>query len=356
LRTITFRIENLDGNTSGNAPTEQMFIDLEALDADNLSIHEWYGMDNADWSDWQNPIFSNTISIKVPDNANGYRVMVHPMNHKGGVLVIGTGDAADANETIAVDATVTNFSWDWDKADKITVSDDQNYTISLPSAADLKSISGTVSGISGGDMSGWINAWSPTVGGNGAEVNATGSFTIKGLTAADDYTVEFWSWIETDMLKQADVNVTDSVTGLSIEKSSNVHTIAGQVAQTDDNTTAIANSVVLLLDIDSTDGTISTGDKWEVIADKDVNETISYEFNVSAPLTNHFYLVAMGVKEVNSTTGATSFSIVNPMYDEHITNDANTGDDANATNINADVDGIGTNSDYTIKVDHSKNY
>lgn len=355
LSTLTFTIDNLDVNGSGSV-IEQMFIDLEALDANNDSIFEWYGMDNADWSDWQNPTFSNTITVKVPDNANGYRVMIHPQNHKGGLLMDGSGDtSADANETIAPDTTVTTFSWDWSKADKITVSGNQAYTITLPAAADLKSITGTVSGITGSDMSGWIHAWSPTAEGNGAEVSSDGTFTIKGLTAADDYTIEYWSWTQDEMIKMADVNVTNDVTSLSVTKSSTVHTLAGQV-DNGDGSTAVSNAVALLIDIDSGNGTIDTGDSWKVIDDSAVDTNISYIFNVPPPLNNHYYLVAVGVEDRNATSGATTFNVINPAQDSNIQVGSNTGNDSsNVTDINASVDGIGSDTGITVRLDHSTN-
>ena len=359
LRTLTFTVDNLDNN--GSDVTEQVFIDLEALDASNNSIYEWYGMDNANWSDWQNPTFSNTVTVKVPDNANGYRVMIHPQNHKGGLLITGTGDVADANETIAPGATVTTFSWDWSRADKITVAGDQAYTITLPAAADLKSISGTVSGVTGGDMSGWIHVWSPTVEGNGAEVAVDGTFTIKGLTAADNYAVEYWSWTQNESIKQAlgawetaddsvdsgsNEGIPDNITALGVAKSATVHTFTGTVTKV---SAGAAYFAVLLLDVTDTDTSsgINAGDAWEVIEDADAgslnnSDTYVYTFNVPPVLAGHNYAVAIGVKAVNSTTGATTFTIYNASIDSD-NNDAAEGTTAVV------VDGI-TNGDATVTI------
>ncbi|MEA3352819.1 MAG: hypothetical protein U9Q33_03240 [Campylobacterota bacterium] len=333
LNTLTFTINNLDDNDSNtsNGVTEQMFIDLEAIDGSNNPIGEWYGMDNADWSDWQNPTFSNSVSVKVP--TGDYRVMIHPQNHKGGIITNGDGNA---NDTIAADATVSSFTWDWSKADKISVSGTQAYTITLPAAADMKSISGTVSGVTGGDMSGWIHAWSPTVDGNGAEVASDGTFTIKGLTAADDYTIEYWSWTQPDMIKQA-LGVWDSVdeitssstneniTDVSVAKSATIHTFAGILT----NLSAGSNTFSILL-IDFIDA-----DNWEVIEEAEAGTldnagTYDYTFNVPPALASHKYIVAVGMKTVDTATGAVEYSLYEAAEDTS-SNTPTTGDSTEVT-------------------------
>ena len=296
LNTLTFTINNLDKDSANNI-SEQIFIDLEGLDGSNESTFEWYGRDNADWSDWRNPTYSATITVKVP-NGN-YRVMIHPQNHRGGLI---NNDNDTANEILT--GEVTNFSWDWDKADKISVSGNQAYTITLPNSANMKSISGTVNLGDGDIEAGWIQAWSDTLNsGNGVEVMSDGTFEIRGLDAGT-YMLEYWAWNnEGDFIRVADVNINDNVTGYTIQKSTTVHTFTGTVTN---NNAGDSDISVLLLDVTDEDSS------WEVIEDIDAGtlingDTYNYTFNVPSPLTGHTYAIAVGVKVVE-TTGATTFT------------------------------------------------
>ena len=314
LNTLTFTIQNLDVN-------EQIFISVESLQNVDGSF-EWYGRDNVDWT--VDPhTYSNQITIKVPNNSDGYRVMIHPQNHQGGV--INDGDD-NADETIDPDETMSSFSWDWTIADKITVNADQAYIIQLPSTADLKSITGTVSGITGGDMTGWIDAWSPTLGGNGTEVAVDGSFSIQGLTAGDDYTIVYWSNIQPNEIIKQVIDVTNSITNLTLTKSATIHTFSGTVTNRSAGSSSIA---VLLIDVNHTGGSdnasIDAGDTWEVISTIDAgiledNETANYSVNTPPPLTGHSYAVAVGSKTVSSTTGETSFTLFEASIDSNSTN------------------------------------
>ena len=337
LNTLTFTIQNLDAD-------EQIFIGLEGLDSNNDSNYEWYGRDNVDWS--AQPIsYATQISIKVPSNANGYRVMIFPQNHQGGAI----NDSDNiANEVIAANATMSSFSWDWDKADKITVSGDQAYIIELPATADLKSITGTVSGITGGDMTGWIEAWSPTVGRNGTEVSSDGSFTIQGLNAASDYTIEYWSDLQPNEIIKQTIDVSDNVTNISLSKSATIHTFSGTATNVSAGSSIIS---VLLLDVNHTSGssntTIDTGDTWEAISTMDAGTlanggTYDYSVNAPPPLAGHSYAIAVGSKTVSATTGETSFTLFEASIDS---NDSNTVADTAAVVI----DGI-DNSTNTVSI------
>lgn len=288
LQTVTFNINNLDSQ-------EEIFIGLE-----NVSTNEWYGNSNVNWSDWQNPVYSNSVTIKVP--AGDYLVMIHPHNHRGGLINNGNNTA---NETITANSTVTSFDWNWEKADKISVSNNSSYTITLPSSANLKSISGTVNLGDGDIEAGWIHAWNDTDG-NGAEVASDGSFEIKGLTAGT-YTLEYWAWNDSgDFIRVAEVSINDNVTNYPIQKSATQYTYTGTVTNISEG--ANTKVSVLLLDIDGNDN------KWEVIDTVEIGElangaNASYSFTVQAPLNGHSYAVAVGVKDRNDETGATTFEI-----------------------------------------------
>jgi len=317
LNTLTFTVENLDND-------EQIFISLEGLESNNESNGEWYGRDNVDWA-VQPLTYASQITIKVPNNANGYRVMIHPQNHQGGVINNGN---TTPNDTIDPNATVSSFSWEWDKADKITVSGDQAYIIKLPSTDSLKSVTGTVSGITGGDMTGWIEAHSPTVGGNWVEVDTSGNFTIQGLNAASDYTLEYQSNLHPNEVIKQTVDITDNVTALALTKSATIHTFSGTVTNVSAGSSSIS---VLLLDVDHTQGssdtTIDAGDTWEVISSIDAGTLANagtYDYSVTnpPPLTGHSYAVAVGSKIVSSTTGKTTFTLFEASIDSDNANTA----------------------------------
>lgn len=284
LRTISFNVENLEHN-------EEIFISLEKIDSD-----EWYTESNIDWTT-SPETYNNTVSIKVPDG--NYRVIINPQEHPGGLINDGNNSG---NDVLSNDSNITHFVWDWDRADKVEISSNQSYTISLPSNEDLKSISGTVNLGDENIEAGWIQAWNDNDQ-RSAEVNDDGTFQIKGLQAGI-YTLEYWGWNGDDFITVQDVNISNNVTDYQLQKPTELVTISGTVI----NNSAGDNKqiYVLLLDVNDNNTT------WDVI--KDTNSSLSnkqnhdYNFDVVPAINGHKYAVCVGTRDRNETTGETTFT------------------------------------------------
>ena len=105
------------------------------------------------------------------------------------------------------------------------------------------SISGSVRDANGDPVQyAWVNAWAENVGGNGAETDASGDYTIKGLPSSDQYKVEVWSenfarmfYDQQTSWENADVvNITfGNATGIDFILSSG-NTISGTVTAGED--------------------------------------------------------------------------------------------------------------------------
>ncbi|MCK5293575.1 MAG: hypothetical protein KAJ49_02905, partial [Arcobacteraceae bacterium] len=261
MNLVTFKVENLDGNVSGNAPTEDIFISVES------DTEGYFGDGNAKWSSIA-VTYSDRVTISVP-TATDYKIVIFPNAHKH-------GNAHDANTDGIYDV------FNWDSPVLININEDVNFTIKLPLAADLKSISGTVNLGNDDIEAGWIEAWSDTQNaGLGTVVDANGSFIIKGLEAADDYEVKYSSWESNDVLKAKDINVSnENYIGLILTKSIVVYDINGTI------TGASADAEVFLL--------IATGSSYEIIKVSEIDESGNYNFN-SLPelLSGEQYVVAV---------------------------------------------------------------
>ncbi|MEA2099728.1 MAG: hypothetical protein U9P72_06330, partial [Campylobacterota bacterium] len=185
LKTVSFAVANLavDENNA-SIIIEDIWIGLE-----NNTTHEWYGNGNADWSDWTNPTFSDTVNVKVPANSDdeAYFVHIYPMIHKAGMVdTNGSGQGVIAvigatPDTAAIDFTSspTTTVWDIADADTITIANETNVSVTLKAMNDYKSISGTIT--LNGDVSeaGWICATAPNDG-KCSEVESDGSYVING--------------------------------------------------------------------------------------------------------------------------------------------------------------------------------
>ena len=89
--------------------------------------------------------------------------------------------------------TFYNQKTDWENADVVDISsgDAPGIDFTLSSG---NTISGTVTAGEDPLRRIWVNAWSETAGAwGGAETDANGEYTIKGLAPANDYVVDVWS-------------------------------------------------------------------------------------------------------------------------------------------------------------------
>ena len=115
--------------------------------------------------------------------------------------------------------------------------------------------------------------------------------------------MEYWSWNTDDFIRIPNVNITSSVTGYSISKSTTVHTLNGTVT----NISAGDNKDISVFLLD-----VSSSDDWVVIDEKKTTlsnaGTHDYSFNASPLLDSHYYAVAVGLRVVNATTGETTFT------------------------------------------------
>jgi hypothetical protein len=286
LKTLTFTVTNRTAN-------EGIFIDVEKIDATtNLSQFEWYG--NGNYNPQTNS-FDENVTIKVPDG--DYRVLFHPSDHRGGMLIKGTGAEADANETIASGETITQFDWNLNKADKISVAGDQAITIELPSAASLHTISGNVNLNTLTDASGWIDIFSPTVGGNWSEVNASGGYSVAGLKDASDYEIFYGSNDGTVFLREV-ANINGNNVDVNLTQQSTFDTYTINV--TNGGSVNNANIIIALIDYET--GDLTT---WEVL--DDVN-ALTTSFTIPrTPDAGHAFAIAIGVKTVVAS-GATTIA------------------------------------------------
>lgn len=145
------------------------------------------------WSDsmgmgaWGNAEVSGgtaTVTINGVDPAEGanYRLWVSNWqgNYQNGFY---EGDLSTAPGSLVT----------WDQATLFDATDDLSLAVELSTGG---SISGTVTGLPAG-VSAWIDTWSENTGGwGGIEVVGDGgevTFTITGLTLADDYRVGMWA-------------------------------------------------------------------------------------------------------------------------------------------------------------------
>ena len=264
FKTVTISMENLD--TADGAIIEDVWVSLES---DTLG---YFGDGNANWENY--PVtYDKNITLKVP--SGDYKLLVFPMNHRGGFL----SDDSTVDNTIA-DATATFTEIGWNEADSFTIDTDEVITVSLPVLANLKEINGTVvckdtttDGIDNNDADanceGWIDAWSGTTG-KGSIVNANGTFIIKGLEAAN-YDLTYWSFDQSlnGLTLESDANVSSaSVTDITIKKEagSTIESITGTVTVSDNDNENDYAYYVALIEFDGTN--------WEVIGNTvpDVND------------------------------------------------------------------------------------
>ncbi len=315
LSVITLSINNLQ-KVSGKT-TENIYISIFKDD-------KWYGKDNADYSKWPTITYNDEVKMLVPNGS--YYIMIHPSKNKSGLANNGNNNKDDT-----LSGTINNFNWDWGKADLINVSGDSSYTIELPDIGNLKSIEGVVN-INTSDKEGWISASSNNEG-KGAVVNKDGSFRIEGLSAGT-YTLRYFSWNQNQFnIVKHNVNINADISNFQLTKDVSKGTINGIVK----NITAGENNIsVLLLDVYDTNSDGSYGsDEWKVAEKKDIGSlsngaSSNYAFALQELEENHIYVVAIGIKTINTSTGETTFVIYEAINKDG--NEVNIGGIDNSVN------------------------
>lgn len=270
FKTVTVVVENLDTDTQGNI-VEDVWVSLES------DTQGYYGEGNANW-DVQPVTYDNNVTFKVPASSD-YKLLVFPMNHNGGF--------ANDNSGIS-NAITTATKLSWNEQDTVNVTNSTTVTVTLPSAANLGEINGTVDcGTS--DCSGWIDAMG-NMNGKGAPVEADGTFQIKGLDAGN-FEVMYWA-NDGSMLNQHSVTVSEGETTeiTLVKDTANMITINGSVtASTFDN-----KEVVII----ETDGT-----NWEVIVTNFIETDGSFDLgSMPEPISGTTYMVAVMAKTYDENT------------------------------------------------------
>ena len=273
--TVTFVLENLDTDASGNV-IEDVWVSLES------ATQGWFGEGNSDWNNYPVVTYDSNITLKVPNSAD-YKVMAFPMNHRGGYASNGNGSD---NDTIDISTKLS-----WSESDFMNVTGDRVFTITLESAADVGEINGTVvcdENNASADCSGWIDAWSGTDG-KGVMVESDGSFTIKGLLP-DTYELNYWG-NNGITLKKSDVTVVEnSSTNVEITKdlTSMLESITGTVTATD-----LTDVRVVLIETDGTN--------FEVISDTELDESGNFIFGAMPKASSGYaYVVAAATRTYNA--------------------------------------------------------
>ena len=307
FKTVTISMENLD--MLDGSIIEDVWVSLES---DSLG---YFGDGNANWENY--PVtYEQNITLKVP--AGDYKLLVFPMNHRGGFL----SDDSSSDNTIAT-ATDTFTKIGWSEVDSFTIDTDEVITVSLPSLATLKEINGTVvckdttsDGVDNNDVDanceGWIDAWSGTTG-KGTIVNSDGTFTIKGLEATN-YDLTYWSFDQSlngfTLESTADVSSAD-VNNITIKKEagSTIESITGRVTKASEHD---YDYYVVL--IESTGGT-----NWEVIANTVPDaSTGDFSFGSMPKPTGKSLTVVIAARTFTGGASSVSFANTNiEIYDQN---------------------------------------
>jgi hypothetical protein len=260
---------------TGLDTNENVWISLEG---DN----GYYGESNTIYNDINfTHTYTNTVEIKVP--AGDYKVVVYPSSHSGGLASDSSG--ADSIE-------FDTYDWDFANATITSISSgNKDFDMQFVSAATLENIAGTVV-CGSSDCSGLIEAFDNTNGAS-SEVNSTGNFEIKGLTAGD-YTLYYYgkngTQIEESNATAGNLNVT-----VEAEAGTNWTDINGSIVDSSENN----DSEAVLIDFDGTN--------WTIIESKslDANNSFSFGSNPKAE-TGHSLIVAAGVRSIDLFTGAST--------------------------------------------------
>ena len=294
---VTITVQNLDKD--GDLVVEDVWVSLEGTGSEG-----YYGEGNANWEVYP-ATYDENITLKVPNGT--YKMMVFPMNHKGGYA--SNGDSTE-NESLTA---FTKLGWS--HYDNVVVSDSAlNVTVTLPLAVDLRAISGTVT-TGSSDNSGWIEAWSETLGiGKGTIVDTNGSFEIKGLGSASDYELTFYSFnpalndltLVTSGVDVSSGNVVDATVQKSL--STTIESITGTVSNVGNNDNI--DYYVALVEYD--------GVTQKNVANAIPDENGDFSFGTRPKPTNKsLTVVVVGRTFTNGTSSITYGDTAVEVYDQN---------------------------------------
>lgn len=277
LSKVNIEILNLD--TESGDIVEEVWVSLES------NTQGYYGEGNANW-DLVPVTYDGNITLKVP-NASDYRLLVFPYNHNGGFASDGDGTPDETDVS-----AYTKLSWD--EEDYLNVNGDTNVTVTLPSAASLGDVNGTVD-CGNADCSGWINVFNETEA-KGTSVKANGVYSVKGLSAGD-YDITYWSNTSNLILESNVTVIAEQTVTEDLAKSG--QSVFSDISGDINDTSAYA---VLI----KTDGTT-----WEVIATSQVDSGDgSFSFGeVIQPVATKTYLVGAAKRTFNAN-GSSSVKFV----------------------------------------------
>jgi len=330
LKTVTFRVANLATNLEGNI-TENVWISLE-------SATSWYGAGNGNWSDWENPTFSDTISIKVPSSASDYYIYIYTTEHESGFIDADGNGNGDDSMTTDIDFSSNGsakVTWNSNNADTLAISDNTNISLTLKPTNEYNSITGLVTLGADDIEAGWICATSQTDNkGNCGNVEDNGTYTIGGLspTADEVYTIEYQA-------NRGDRFNTTVTWGNPPVDLVNIDMDIASVTLIDINGTVTDNDIastpveVVLLDVNGT--------KWKVLDTHaltidTVDTPVDFSFTRLAPeIEGHHYEIAVASKEMNATTGVTVYTVKDAIQRDLSTTSTNiVSDDTITITIN----------------------
>jgi len=325
LKKVTFTLSNL--STDNGTVNEDVWISLEGSTNGN-----WFYGGNADWSNWQNPTFVNTITVEVPEGNEAYYIYLYASHHKSG-LIDENGDS-DGNDPITVtntspDTATIDFAsakvtWDRTTADTVTIADDTNISVLFKSVDDYKSIIGLITLGTGDIEAGWVCANTQNDG-ECAEVNASGTYEINGLspTNGDEYFLQYWANSGESFSTSA--TWTDAASNLTVDMDITAATkidINGTVSDSDVSTKP---AEVVLLEVKDADNSWVVLDQR--VIDLQTNDVaINFGFaDVPEARSDYHYEVGVASLDIHQDTGITTYSVTNA-----------TSNNATTTNISSD--------------------
>ncbi len=254
-------------------------INIANMESDEEIFIKLYGED----SSFRGETDSNSTTIAVEDGV--YKVVIYPSKHSSGYLV--GDDSSDIFD---------KFEWNRSSAVDLTIYNDREISLLLPSNSDLRSISGEVSLGDGDIESGWIEATS-TFNSRGAVVADDGSYLIEGLKPSLDYnyTLQYTSWNFENRSITKDIGVWGSgdMENFDLTEDSTLYIYAGKISYNGDDEPELR---ALLIQRDK-----SSGD-WRVVAKEKLDSDGNYSFENLQILKSREYFVAVGSR-VKDTDG-----------------------------------------------------
>jgi hypothetical protein len=249
--------------------------------------------------------------MKVPDTVSDCYIYLYTMEHESGFVDANGNDNGHDAMTTTIDFSNSGsakVTWDSNNADTLAISNETNVTLVLKSTDDYKSIIGSVILGDGDIEAGWMCATSQTdFTGNCGEVDANGTYVISGLSPSDDevYSVQYWA--STGETFNVEATWSDSSNDLTVDMDIASATLIDIIGTVTDSDVTSAPVETVLLDVNGTN--------WKVLdahaLTLDTNGVaVDFSFTGLAPVvTGHHYEIAVANRDMNMTTGVTSYIV-----------------------------------------------